>query len=65
MSWQNVFLFYSGLILLALFSLPFLKAPAKASKNEIEQSLVRIVNIAVRDPSYILIFVGFLAAGFS
>ena len=33
MTWQNVFLFYSGLILLALLSLPFLKAPPKA-KNQ-------------------------------
>ena len=64
MPWQNVFLFYSGLILLALLSLPFLKAPAKASKNEIEQSLARIVNIAIRDPSYLLIFIGFFSCGF-
>ncbi|MGB0254170.1 MAG: MFS transporter [Litorivicinaceae bacterium] len=64
MPWQNVFLFYSGLILLALLSLPFLKAPAKASKNEIEQSLARIVNIAIRDPSYVLIFIGFFSCGF-
>ena len=64
MAWQNVFLFYSGLILLALLSLPFLKAPAKASNNEIEQSLARIVNIAVRDPSYLLIFIGFFSCGF-
>ena len=64
MAWQNVFLFYSGLILLALLSLPFLKAPAKASNNEIEQSLARIVNIAIRDPSYVLIFIGFFSCGF-
>jgi predicted MFS family arabinose efflux permease len=64
MTWQNVFLFYSGLILLALLSLPFLKAPAKASKNEIEQSLSKILNTAVRDPSYILIFIGFFSCGF-
>ena len=64
MTWQNVFLFYSGLILLALLSLPFLKAPAKASKGEIEQSLSKILNIAVRDPSYILIFIGFFSCGF-
>ena len=64
MTWQNVFLFYSGLILLALLSLPFLKAPAKTSKGEIEQSLSRILNIAVRDPSYMLIFLGFFSCGF-
>lgn len=64
MTWQNVFLLYSGLILLALLSLPFLKAPAKVSKSELEESLSRILNIAIRDPSYILIFVGFFSCGF-
>ena len=64
MTWQNVFLLYSGLILLALLSLPFLKAPAKVSKPELEESLSRILNIAIRDPSYILIFVGFFSCGF-
>jgi predicted MFS family arabinose efflux permease len=64
MTWQNVFLVYSGLILLALLSLPFLKAPAKVSKSELEESLSRILNIAIRDPSYILIFVGFFSCGF-
>ena len=64
MTWQDVFLLYSGLILLALLSLPFLKAPAKVSKSELEESLSRILNIAIRDPSYILIFVGFFSCGF-
>ena len=64
MAWQDVFLFYSGLVLLALLSLPFLKAPPKVSKSELEESLSRILNIAVRDPSYILIFVGFFSCGF-
>lgn len=64
MTWQNVFLLYSGLILLALLSLPFLKAPAKVSKSELEESLSRILNIAIRDPSYILIFIGFFSCGF-
>ena len=65
MTWQNVFLFYSGLILLALLSLPFLKAPPKAKKEELEESLLSSINVAVRDPSYVLIFVGFFSCGFS
>ena len=64
MPWQSVFLVYAGIILLALFALPFIKAPAKATKKEVEESLSKILNIAVRDPSYILIFIGFFSCGF-
>ena len=64
MAWQNVFLVYAGIVLLTLFALPFIKAPAKATKKEVEESLSKILNIAVRDPSYILIFIGFFSCGF-
>jgi MFS family permease len=64
MAWQSVFLVYAGIVLMALFALPFMKAPAKASKKELEESLSKILNIAVRDPSYILIFIGFFSCGF-
>ncbi|NDG45462.1 MAG: MFS transporter, partial [Gammaproteobacteria bacterium] len=64
MAWQSVFLVYAGVVLMALFALPFMKAPAKASKQELDESLSKILNIAVRDPSYILIFAGFFSCGF-
>ena len=64
MAWQSVFLVYAGIVLMALFALPFMKAPAKASKQELDESLSKILNIAVRDPSYILIFIGFFSCGF-
>ena len=64
MTWQNVFLVYAGFILLALLALPFMKAPPKASPQALEQSLGKILNIAIRDPSYALIFIGFFSCGF-
>jgi len=64
MAWQSVFLVYAGVILMVLFALPFIKAPVKATKKEVEESLSKILNIAVRDPSYILIFIGFFSCGF-
>ncbi len=64
MAWQSVFLVYAGIILMVLFALPFIKAPVKATKKEVEESLSKILNIAVRDPSYILIFIGFFSCGF-
>ena len=64
MAWQSVFLVYAGVILMVLFALPFIKAPVKATKKEVEESLSKILNIAVRDPSYLLIFIGFFSCGF-
>src|SRR5210317_14390 len=63
-TWQTVFLMYAGVILLALLALPFMKAPPKVSAQGLEQSLRKILNIAVRDPSYALIFIGFFSCGF-
>ena len=63
-TWQTVFLMYAGVILLALLALPFMKAPPKVSAQGVEQSLSKILNIAVRDPSYALIFIGFFSCGF-
>ena len=44
-------------------SLPVLKAPPKYQR-ELEESLLSSINVAVRDPSYVLIFVGFFSCGF-
>ena len=63
-TWQTVFLMYAGVILLALLALPFMKAPPRVSAQGLEQSLRKILNIAVRDPSYALIFIGFFSCGF-
>ena len=63
-TWQNVFLMYAGVILLALLALPFMKAPPRVSAQGLEQSLSKILNIAIRDPSYTLIFFGFFSCGF-
>ena len=63
-TWQTVFLMYAGVILLALLALPFMKAPPRVSSRGLEQSLGKTLNIAVRDPSYALIFIGFFSCGF-
>ena len=64
MHWSSVFLVFAGLILLCLFCLPFLRSKYVASKEELEESLGSIVSRAVRDPSYIMIFIGFFSCGF-
>ncbi len=64
MKWQSVFLIFAVSILLVLLLLPFMRAPEKASKEEIEESLGEILRLAMRDPSYMMIFVGFFSCGY-
>jgi MFS family permease len=63
-SWQSVFVIFSVVILTVLFALPFLRAPAKATKAELEESLGTVLIRAFKDPSYTLIFLGFFSCGY-
>ncbi|MDP3860114.1 MAG: MFS transporter [Phaeovulum sp.] len=64
MPWQQVFLIFAAVILLALFALPMLRAPVRASRAELEESLGHVLRRAFRDPSYTLIFLGFFSCGY-
>ncbi len=64
MPWQSVFLVFAAAILCAMFMLPFMRAPASASKAELEESLGAILVKAFKDPSYTLIFLGFFSCGY-
>ena len=64
MTWQGVFWVYAAVILLALLALPFLNAAKPRPKTDVEASLSRILLSASRDPSYMLIFIGFFSCGF-
>jgi MFS family permease len=64
MPWQMVFVTFAGIILCSLLLLPFMRAPAVATKAELEESLGSILGKAFRDPSYTLIFLGFFSCGY-
>ncbi len=64
MSWQNVFLIFAVVILSLILTLPLMRAPAMASRTELEDSLGQILIKAFRDPSYTLIFLGFFSCGY-
>lgn len=64
MSWQSVFLWFAAAILAMTLTLPLMRAPAMASKAELEESLGQILGRAFRDPSYTLIFLGFFSCGY-
>lgn len=63
-SWQAVFLIFAGAVLASLMVLPMLRAPAPASRAELEQSMGKALTQAFRDPSFMLIFLGFFSCGY-
>lgn len=63
-SWQTVFLIFAVVILCTLFTLPMLRAPARASRAELHESLGTVLLRALRDPSFTLIFLGFFSCGY-
>lgn len=62
--WQTVFVIFAVTILLSLFALPLMRAPVKATREELAESLGTVLLRAFRDPSYGLIFVGFFSCGY-
>ncbi|MEO1777715.1 MAG: MFS transporter, partial [Pseudomonadota bacterium] len=64
MSWQTVFLIFAATILALILTLPLMRAPAMASKAELEESMGQILVKAFKDPSYTLIFLGFFSCGY-
>ena len=64
MHWSSVFMVFAGMIMICLLCLPFMKTQARATKAEIEESLGAILSRAVRDPNYLMIFIGFFSCGF-
>jgi len=64
MTWQTVFLIFAISILGILLLLPFMRYRERASKEKIEESLSEILLIAFKDPTYMMIFVGFFSCGY-
>jgi MFS family permease len=63
--WQTVFLIFSAVILLTLLALPILKPPARTGTHtEPSEPMLTVLNRALRDPSYMLIFLGFFSCGY-
>ena len=62
--WQMVFVIFAGVILCTLFALPFLRSPTVATRAELEESLGTVLIRAFKDPSYLMIFMGFFSCGY-
>jgi len=64
MPWQSVFIVFAAMILAVLFTLPMIKAPATATKADLEETFGEVLTKAFKDPSYTLIFLGFFSCGY-
>ncbi len=62
--WQTVFGIFAVVILCALLALPFLRTQPMASKEELQESLGTVLIRAFKDPSYLMIFMGFFSCGY-
>ena len=65
MPWASVFVIFAVISLVTIILVPFLKSQPKDSKNNIQQdSLSDALFQAVKDPTYIMLFLGFFSCGF-
>ena len=64
MLWTEVFLIFAVAIMLVLIVLPLMKTEKPIPKNEQEEDLVTVLQKALRDPSYTMLFLGFFSCGF-
>ncbi|MFV0408432.1 MAG: MFS transporter [Paracoccus sp. (in: a-proteobacteria)] len=64
MDWQGVFLVFAGIALTMILFIPLLGSGKPASHSELEGSMGSVLGRAFRDPSYLMIFVGFFSCGY-
>ncbi len=64
MHWSAVFIVFAAVVLGSLAFLPLLRAPRAAAQADTGPGMAEVVGRAVRDPNYVLIFLGFFSCGY-
>ena len=64
MPWSSVFVVFAIISLLTLVLVPLIKSNPKISKNDVQENLSDALMGAVKDPTYIMLFLGFFSCGF-
>ena len=64
MSWSSVFIVFAIIVLGSAILLPFMKTKTTISKNEPNENLSDVLIKALKDPTYIMLFLGFYSCGF-
>ena len=64
MPWSSVFVVFTIISLLTIVLVPLLKSDSKNTKNAVEESLSDALKEAIKDPTYVMLFLGFFSCGF-
>lgn len=64
MNWSQVFLIFALIALAVILVLPLMRSEPAATRAELEESMGTILVRAFKDPSYMMIFVGFFSCGY-
>ncbi|TJZ87367.1 MFS transporter [Paracoccus hibiscisoli] len=62
--WQSVFIIFGIIVLGTLFFLPMLGSGKPATPSQLEDSMGTVLKRAFRDPTFMMIFVGFFSCGY-
>ena len=64
MPWQSVFVVFAGFIMVSMLALLMMRAPKPQKLTADEEPMGSVIRRAVKDPSFILIFIGFFSCGY-
>ena len=63
-NWQIVFVYFAIVIISAMLMLPLMDSPKATQKAAADHSMRQVLTQALRDPSYMMIFIGFFSCGY-
>ncbi|MEY8829961.1 MFS transporter [Sedimentitalea sp. XS_ASV28] len=62
--WQQVFVIFAIAIAATILTLPFMRAPARQDGIVAGEGMGQVVGQALRDPTFLMIFMGFFSCGY-
>lgn len=65
MPWQSVFVAFAGFVALSMFALLLMRAPQRQpAADDSDESMGVVVKRALKDPTFLFIFIGFFSCGY-
>jgi len=64
LSWQAVFVYFAVIVMATMVMLPLMHSPKAAQRAAADEQMTDVLWRALRDPSFIMIFVGFFSCGY-
>lgn len=64
MPWQSVFIVFAGIVLMSLFALLYMGKVPQFETQQNNEGLFSAIRNVVKDPTFVMIFVGFFSCGY-